>query len=59
MFKKLSLLFKKCFSPSDYIKVPEEERVSIITGEVMDNQEELKRLEEEVDLNSIDVNESI
>ena len=59
MIKKLSLYFKKCFSPTVYVKVPDEEHVSIITGEILDETEELKRLEQEVDLNSTDVNESI
>lgn len=60
MFKKAKLLFKKCFFPTVYTPVPdEEERVSIITGETLDDQEELKQLEKELDLNSMEVNQSI
>ena len=60
MFKKAKLLFKKCFFPTVYTPVPdEEERVSIITGETLNDQEELKQLEKELDLNSVEVNQGI
>lgn len=60
MFKKAKLLFKKCFFPTVYTPVPdEEESVSIITGKTLDDQEELKQLEKELDLNSMEVNQSI
>ena len=61
MFKKAKLLFKKCFFPTVYTPVPEadDERVSIITGETLDDQHELEQLEKELDLNSMEVNQGI
>tara|TARA_B100001059_G_C17748967_1_gene536010 strand:+ start:440 stop:634 length:195 start_codon:yes stop_codon:yes gene_type:complete len=64
MFKKAKLLFKKCFFPTVYTPVPddeerERERVSIITGKTLDDQEELELLEKELDLNSMEVNQRI
>lgn len=61
MFKKVKFLFQKCFFPTVYTPVPEtdEERVSIITGETLDDQHELEQLEKELDLNSMEVKQGI
>ena len=59
MLKKFKNIFKKCFHPTVYTQVPDDDRVSIITGESLDDQRELEKLEKELDLNSEEVNDGI
>lgn len=59
MFKNIKNLFKKCFHPTVYTPVPDEERVSIITGESLDAASELAQLEKDLDLNETEVNDGI
>ena len=59
MLKNIKNLFKKCFHPTVYTQVPDDDRVSIITGESLDDQEEIEKLEKELDLNSEEVNDGI